>query len=109
MYEIELTPLAEGDIQAAVDWWKEHHSPVEAEVWYVGILAAIQSLAQMPMRCRVVSVSAFDVPVRQLLYGVSSKPTHRVLFAVNEATETVTVYRVLHTSQKPLDQNDSIH
>lgn len=107
MYEIELTPLAESDIQAAVDWWKEHHSSVEAEIWYTGILAAIQSLSQLPMRCRVVSINAFDVPVRQLLYGVSSKPTHRVLFAVNE--KTVTVYRVLHTSQKPLDQNDSIH
>ncbi|GAB5405691.1 MAG: hypothetical protein Aurels2KO_39220 [Aureliella sp.] len=107
MYEVDLTPLAESDIQAAVNWWKEHHSPGEAKVWYDGILSAIQSLSQLPLRCRVVSTDAFDVPVRQLLYGVSSKPTHRVLFAV--ANTTVTVYRVLHTSQKPLDQNDSVH
>ncbi|MCA9194189.1 MAG: type II toxin-antitoxin system RelE/ParE family toxin [Planctomycetales bacterium] len=89
MYEVQLTPLAESDIQSAVDWWKEHHSAIEAEAWYVGIIAAIQSLSQLPTRCRLVRPATFSVPVRQLLFGVSAQPTHRVLFAISNQTVTV--------------------
>lgn len=107
MFEINITPLAESDMQSAVNWWKEHRSAAESEVWYMGLLAEIQTLTEIPTRCRPVQSEAFAVPIRQLLYGVSAKPTHRILFGLNETT--VTIYRILHTSQKALGGDERCH
>lgn len=40
---------------------------------------------------------AFDFPLHQLNFGVSGRPTHRVLFSFDDAR--VVVYAVRHPSQ----------
>lgn len=109
MFEVVLTPKAESDLQQSVDWWGQHHSLNEAERWYNGILATIESLSNLPHRCPLVrNTKCLGREVRQLLYGVSSKLTHRIYFGIDG--DTVTVYRVLATSQvqpsKPDDLSD---
>jgi plasmid stabilization system protein ParE len=104
VFKVVITARAKADLQHAANWWKENRSANEAETWYDGISAKIQTLAQMPALCRLAAESEHVQPeIRQLLYGVSSRPTHRVLFGIDG--DTVTIYRVLHTSQAVIDDD----
>lgn len=70
----------------------------QAAGWLSEIEAAIQGLADTasmhPLACES---GAFDFPLHQLNFGVSRKPTHRVLFSFDDAR--VLVYSVRHLSQ----------
>lgn len=100
MFVVVITSRARLDIESAVEWWRENRSAEQAERWYIGIFAALESLSEMPQRCRLVSNhEQLGREVRQLLYGVGSSLTHRVFFGIDG--QTVTIYRVLHTSQTP--------
>ncbi len=86
-------------------WWAEHRSPSEASGWLSGLESAIRSLADDPDRFPVAAESdEFDFPLRQLNYGLSRHPTHRVLFAVQ--TDRVLVYAVRHLAQAELSPDD---
>ena len=107
MFQVFITAQAQADLQQAATWWKENRSAKEAEIWYDGISAKIQTLAQMPERCRIAAESEnVEREVRQLLYGVSSHPTHRVLFVIDG--DTVTIYRVLHTSKATIKDDSGL-
>ena len=107
MFQVVITARAQADLQQAATWWKENRSAKEAETWYDGISAKIRTLAQMPTRCPLARENEHVTPeVRQLLYGVSSHPTHRVLYAIEG--HTVTIYRVLHTSQATIKDDTGL-
>lgn len=104
MFTVNITGRAEQDIHQNTDWWEQHRSEEQAERWYVGIYAAMKSLSSMPARCALAPEAAeLDLPVRNLLYGLSSKLTHRVLFSIDG--DDVVIYRVLHMSQAVLTDN----
>lgn len=107
MYDIVIMPRAQKDMQDAVDWWKANRSVEQAESWYLKILAAIETLSHMPDRCRVIQgTERLGRDVHQLLFGVGSKPTHRIYFGIDG--ETVTIYRVSHTSQNLAQGQDDL-
>ena len=107
MFTVELTDPAKIDIRQNAEWWATNRSSDQAEQWYIAIIQAIQSLEQMPLRCGLAPESnKFDFDLRQLLFGLSSRLTHRILFGVED--ETVTIFRVLHTSQTTIDNADEL-
>jgi plasmid stabilization system protein ParE len=98
-YQVSVTPSAKADI-FEVNAWLLENSPDLAESWLWGISQAAASLSKMPERCPVSAESdAFDVTVRQLLYG--KKPNvYRILFSIRN--EKVYILRVRSTKQQSL-------
>ncbi len=100
MAKVVIAEPAKADIQEAFDWWSENRSAIQAAEWYERIFEAITTLESMPERCPRVSESGLSrVGVRQLLFGIGSRPTHRVVFHFDVDADTVTILRVRHHGQ----------
>jgi plasmid stabilization system protein ParE len=105
MYRIVITQRAEDEIQSAHDWWGEQYSKATATQWFIGIYEAIASLATMPERCPLASEQLVKpLVLRQLHFGLGSRPTHRVVFLVDDSE--VVVLTVRHASQDALSSKD---
>jgi plasmid stabilization system protein ParE len=98
-FQVIITPSAKADIFETNTWLLENY-PDLANDWIWGIAQAVASLSKFPERCAVSSESeAFDVVVRQLIYG--KKPNmYRILFSIQN--EKVYILRVRSTKQKGL-------
>ncbi len=98
-YQVIVTPSAKADIFEINTWLLENYQDL-AESWLWGISQAVSSLSKFPERCPISSESnAFDVVVRQLLYG--KKPNiYRILFSIQD--EKVYILRVCSTKQQSL-------
>ncbi len=95
MAKVEISEPAKADIQEAFDWWSESRSSIQAAEWYERIFEAITTLESMPERCpRVSDFGLSRAGVRQLLFGIGSRPTHRVVFHFDIDADTVTILRV---------------
>ena len=96
-YQVIITPSAKADIFETNTWFLDNY-PDLAEKWLWGISQAVTSLSKLPERCPVSPESkAFDVVVRQLIYG--KKPhTYRILFSIQ--AEKVYILRVRSSKQK---------
>ena len=107
MFTVVLSNAAQNDIRQNTNWWSRHRSVKQAERWYVGIVEKIYSLEQMPKRWpQAPEASKLNIEIRHALFGISSRPTHRILFAVDG--ETVNVFRVLHMSQTTIESEDDL-
>lgn len=98
-YRVELTLAAKFDADEAYLWWALHRSPEQAGRWYQAFLGAMQSLSQSPERmpyCQDPKDRARDL--RELLFGVGNKVTHRLFFRVSG--QTVSIVRVRHYAQQ---------
>ena len=105
MARVIITGPAKRDIQVAYDWWAENRSAEQAIRWYVGIHAAIHSLRKMPERCSMAAESDLLAQgIRQYLFGLGRRATHRIVFAIDGST--VVVLRVRHASQDVLLLDD---
>lgn len=98
-FEVIITPSGKADIFETNTWLLENY-PNIADRWLWETSEAVTSLSKSPKRCAVSPESdAFDVEVRQLLYG--RKPhVYRILFSIRETK--IYVLRVRHTRQKSL-------
>ena len=98
-FQVIITPSAKADIFEINTWFLENYSDL-AEKWLWGISEAVKSLSKFPERCPVSPESeAFDVIVRQLLYG--KKPhIYRILFSIQD--DKVYILRVRSTRQQSL-------
>ncbi|MBS1792280.1 MAG: type II toxin-antitoxin system RelE/ParE family toxin [Acidobacteria bacterium] len=96
-HQVIITPSAKADIFEINAWFLENY-PDLAENWLWGISRAVTSLSKFPERCPISPESAaFDVIVRQLLYG--KKPhIYRILYSIQD--EKVFILRVRSTRQK---------
>jgi len=101
MFEIRITEVAENDIQSAYNWWRENRSAEQAERWIDAVYPAIATLGTMPHRCSYAQERDFySGELRQLLFGLENRVTHRIVFTIEG--QTVTILRVRHTSQQDL-------
>lgn len=98
-FQVIITPSAKADIFEINTWFLENY-PDLSESWLWGISQSVISLSKSPERCPISSESeAFDVIVRQLIYG--NKPhTYRILFSIQG--EKVFILRVRSTKQQSL-------
>lgn len=90
--------IADSAIDSAMEAYAFIHadSPEHANIWFDGLLFAIDSLERYPKRCRVAPEAAtFGEEIRQLRYG-----SYRVLFTIRD--REIRVFHVRHGSRSTL-------
>ena len=104
-YEVVVTRLAERELDEAADWWAAHRSQEQAERWYNGFIEGIISLEDNPERCPLSRENeAFPYEIRDLLYGLGRRRTHRAVFTIRP--DKVVVLTIRHLAQKDLSAAD---
>lgn len=100
-----MTERAARDIEDSADWWARERSAEQAHRWYQGIRAAIDGLARSPQARPVAAErDLYSYEIRELHYGLGSRPTHRMIFTV--VSKTVLVLAVRHAARRPLRPED---
>jgi plasmid stabilization system protein ParE len=104
-YRILIQRRAERDIEEAF-LYIEERQPAEANRWYKRLRTRIESLSAKPLRCgSAPEALLLGVEIRQLVIGKRSGK-YRVIFAVDEGSQTVDVLTVRHGARKPLHRDD---
>jgi len=104
-YRVILNERAEGQLEAAFLWWFERRSPEQATRWYNGFLDALNGLRENPDRFGAAHEDPqFPYPVRELLYGLGSRVTHRALFTIRD--DTVYVFSIRHVAQRDITPDE---
>jgi plasmid stabilization system protein ParE len=100
-FSLEITITALMELQEAFDWlWQ--YSPKAAEKWQSGLLQAIESLAENPLRYPLAHESAsLEKEIREMLHG-KRRRVFRILYEIRE--QTVYVVRIRHGARKFLDE-----
>jgi toxin ParE1/3/4 len=89
---VVLTEAAEGDLAALYARYAERSGPTAGQV-LGGILRAINGLALFPLIGR-------PGLAPQTRERIVTRYSYRIVYYVNEATEVVEVWRVLHGAQR---------
>jgi len=105
MFVIQLTDLAEADIERAFIWWAKNRSLTEAKTWYKEVYRAIETLRVLPERCAVVTETKLSISgARQIAFGIGTRPTHRIIFVIKGGE--VVILRIRHHAQDSLELED---
>ncbi len=104
-YRIAFTSKAKIEISQAALWWAENRSREQAARWLEGFESAIATLSENPEKHSEARESeAFPFSLRQLFFGLGSKPTHRAIFRIRE--DEVTIYGIRHVAQRDVSPDD---
>lgn len=97
-----VSDAATDQLFAAARWWSENRSAEQAERWHRQFVSAIESIGDRPVRFPLAWENQFFADdIRELLFGLGRRPTHRALFIVR--SERVYVFAVRHVAQEPLE------
>ena len=103
-YEVLITKRAEEQLAVAAKWYT-NEAPDIAVAWFDGFVNAIISLGHDPKRCSLARENeAFPFVLRQLLYGLGRRKTHRALFVVHD--DRVVVHAIRHLAQRDVTVDD---
>lgn len=91
-YQVVYTPLAEQDLIELLVYGIETWGEQRAEAMYVQISAQLEELYFFPYR----SHAKGSLGTRELLVG---NHLYRAILTIDEALKSVTILRILHTSQ----------
>ena len=104
-HAVVFTRRADRELDEAADWWATHRSVNQATRWYAGFSEALASLAVNPERCPLAPESSrFPYEIRELHYGLGSRPTHRALFTIRR--DLILVVTIRHAAQAELTEGD---
>ncbi|HEY3394526.1 MAG TPA: type II toxin-antitoxin system RelE/ParE family toxin [Lacipirellulaceae bacterium] len=104
-YRVTILPRAQRQLLEQALWWSENRSAEQAFYWLEGFEQALASLIENPERCGVARENdVFGIVLRELHYGLGSKPTHRAVFEVRG--DEVIVYTIRHHAQRDLTPSD---
>ncbi|MEQ8791115.1 MAG: type II toxin-antitoxin system RelE/ParE family toxin [Pirellulaceae bacterium] len=105
-YRVTFTSKALGELHEIALWWSEHRDAEQAAHWLEAFETAIRSLALNPERHALARESdSFPFTLRQLLFGLRKRPTHRAVFRIQENNEVI-VYGIRHVAQEDFTPND---
>ena len=105
-YHVVISNQATAELRAAAEWWAENGDEEQAARWFVGFDAKIRGLANNPHGWAVADeTDEFPFEIRQLNFGLSSRPTHRAVFTIVEPN-VVLVLTIRHTSQDRIAPED---
>jgi hypothetical protein len=103
-YEVVLTERAKQQLDAASAWY-DGNAPEIANDWYNGFLDALTSLEINPDQHSIARESnEFVTQIRQLLFGLGKRKTHRAVFSIHR--DRVVVRAIRHLSQRDLERDD---
>lgn len=89
---------AKADLRHALLWWSKNRSEEQALRWWDGIHDALETLKDNPQRCVLARENPkYDNELRELHFGIGSRPTHRILFVIDP--DAVRVLTVRHAAQ----------
>lgn len=104
-YRVVVLPRAKLQIQAQAQWWAKHRSPEQAARWLAGIEQEISQLGEAPLRHGFARENdSFSFDLRQMLFGVGSHPTHRIVFSIEG--DEILVHAVRHHAQDDITSDD---
>ncbi|MBL1173607.1 type II toxin-antitoxin system RelE/ParE family toxin [Pantanalinema sp. GBBB05] len=106
-YRIEISSVAEAEVDGAFLRLSQVSSPTQASQWYSELLQAIESLSRSPKRCALARENEyFSQEIRQLLYG-QGRNSYRILFTVLEGqnVSTVRILHIRHASQQTIGED----
>jgi plasmid stabilization system protein ParE len=104
-YRVIISARAEMEIEQAHAWWATHRSRRQADRWYKQFKKAIDSLSDNPFLRPVSKESAtFPFEIRDLPFGLGSRPTHRAIFTIKG--EEIQVLTIRHVAQPDLRKRD---
>jgi len=104
-WELQITERAASDVDEAMAWWASERSVAQAIRWYVGIRRAIREVAEDPRRYPFSAVDkAATTNLQEMHFGLGARPTHRVIFQVEE--NVVRVLAVRHAAQDEVPPSD---
>ena len=105
-FRVEISPRAFNDIDEIARYIQQQSSFEQAEEWFNGIIAAIQTLEDMSSRCPVADESEeLGQEVRLLLYGKRNRK-YKVYYSIRQrtvSTGTVQVFHVRHWARRSLN------
>lgn len=102
-YKVVLQDVAAQDAReyASFLFQRSKNSNVAVR-WLDELTALLDGLSEMPKRYKVIEEQeSFKVELRQVMHH-----SHRLVYHVNERTQTVHVLRVYHGARKPLLPTD---
>jgi plasmid stabilization system protein ParE len=102
-YQVDISDAALLDAEEYVQFLRrEKGAAAAAERWFRGLVSAIYSLEEMPLRCPTIpEAGEFPSPLRHLIYH-----SHRIIFRLDRASKTVSIVRIYHGSRKRLRRAD---
>lgn len=93
-----LTRNAERQLLVAADWYAQHDRQV-ADDWFNGLVAALDALATHAERFSLARENdEFPFELREMLYGLGRRKTHRVLFVIRP--DKIVVHQIRHVAQQ---------
>ena len=102
---VKIMPEAEESLWRNAEWWARNRSVEEAERWYDGFIAAIESLSENPRRCPLARENdEVAHELRELHYGLGGHPTHRAIFIIRP--DMILIVAIRHVSQADLTEDD---
>jgi len=105
IYRVVFTQQASRDLDEATDWWTQNRDRDQAVRWYVGFSDKMLTLVEHPERMPVAAENDdFPYTIRELHYGLSSRPTHRAVFTV--VADSVLVLTIRHAAQSRITPED---
>ena len=104
-YHVIMEEPAITEIEQNARWWAEHYSSRQALVWYDAAVDAIYSLESQPERHALSPENQeFDYEIRDLLFGIGSRPSYRAVFTIQgNAVHVLTVRRAAQDAIAPDD------
>lgn len=104
-YRVILNERAEDQLDAAYLWWLKHRSAEQAARWYNGFVDSLRSPRENPERCALARENPkFPIPVREHLYGLGKRITHRALFTIRH--DVVFVFSIRHVAQQDVSPDE---
>ena len=108
-FRVEISPRDFNDLDEIARFIMRQGSFEQAEEWLNGIIAAIRTLEDMPLRCPVADVSKeLRQEVRLLLYGKRNRK-FKVYYSIRKKTPSagrVQVFLVRHWARKSLNTGE---
>ncbi|MAT72121.1 MAG: hypothetical protein CMJ58_21655 [Planctomycetaceae bacterium] len=102
---VSLTDRARRQLDDAAEWWSKNRSAEQAERWADLFTQAILDLGESAQRQpRARESKSLPIELRELLFGLGKKPSHRALFAIRP--DQVVVYAIRHVSQSDVGIDD---
>jgi plasmid stabilization system protein ParE len=102
-YRVKISDSALIDAEDYVEFIRQtKREPKAADRWFRGLVSAVFSLADLPLRCPLIpETDDFPFELRQLIFH-----SHRIVFRLDEAGKTVEILRVYHGSRKKISPDD---
>jgi plasmid stabilization system protein ParE len=97
-YSVRIMPEAYDALAQNATWWAVNRSQKQAMEWFDQFIESLQSLGEMPESHSLARENVkTDYELREMLFSIGRKPTHRALFRV--VGNTIQVLTIRHVSQ----------